>query len=86
VAFVGNKIVAHNKNLKDLMKEIDAKRLRKKPQFFGTKKRRRFIFSVFRSEIAQELGIDLEKGKKIYLVGIRERILGYLRKVFFFGQ
>jgi hypothetical protein len=30
VAFVGDKIVAHNKNLKDLMKEIDAKKLRKK--------------------------------------------------------
>jgi dihydroxyacetone kinase-like predicted kinase len=30
VAFVGDKIVAHNKNLKDLMKEIDAKGLRKK--------------------------------------------------------
>jgi hypothetical protein len=29
VAFVGDKIVAHNKNLKDLMKEIDAKGLRK---------------------------------------------------------
>jgi hypothetical protein len=34
LAFVGDKIVAHNKNLKDLikdlMKEIDAKKLRKK--------------------------------------------------------
>jgi hydrogenase maturation factor len=30
VAFIGDKIVAHNKNLKDLMKEIDAKGLRKK--------------------------------------------------------
>ena len=38
-------------------------------------------FSVFRSEIAQELGIDLEKGKKIYLTGIGGRILGYLHKV-----
>jgi hypothetical protein len=38
-------------------------------------------FSVFRPEIAQELGIDLEKGKKIYLVGIGGRILGYLHKV-----
>jgi hypothetical protein len=38
-------------------------------------------FSVFRYEIAQELGIDLEKGKKIYLVGIGGRILGYLHKV-----
>lgn len=38
-------------------------------------------FSVFRSEIAQELGIDLEKGKQIYLTGIGGRILGYLHKV-----
>jgi hypothetical protein len=38
-------------------------------------------FSVFRPEIAQELGIDIEKGKKIYLVGIGGRILGYLHKV-----
>lgn len=35
-------------------------------------------FSVFRPEIAQELGIVLEKGKKIYLTGIGGRILGYL--------
>lgn len=38
-------------------------------------------FSVFRPEIAQELGLDLEKGKKIYLTGIGGRILGYLHKV-----
>jgi hypothetical protein len=38
-------------------------------------------FSVFRPEIAQELGIDLERGKKIYLTGIGGRILGYLHKV-----
>ncbi|MBU3965574.1 hypothetical protein KKG29_04055 [Patescibacteria group bacterium] len=30
VAFVGEKIVAHNKELKDLMKEVDTKGLRKK--------------------------------------------------------
>jgi hypothetical protein len=30
VAFVAEQIVAHNKNLKDLMKEVDAKGLRKK--------------------------------------------------------
>jgi len=30
VAFVGEQVVAHNKNLKDLMKEVDAKGLRKK--------------------------------------------------------
>jgi len=29
-AFVGEKIVAHNKELKDLMKEVDARGLRKK--------------------------------------------------------
>jgi len=38
-------------------------------------------FSVFRPEIAQELGLDLEKGKRIYLTGIGGRILGYLHKV-----
>jgi hypothetical protein len=30
VAFVAEQIVAHSKNLKDLMKEVDAKGLRKK--------------------------------------------------------
>jgi hypothetical protein len=39
-------------------------------------------FSVFRPEIAQELGIVLEKGKKIYLTGIGGRILGYLHEPF----
>ncbi len=39
-------------------------------------------FSVFRPEIAQELGIVLEKGKKIYLTGIGGRILGYLHELF----
>ena len=38
-------------------------------------------FSVFHPEIARELGIDLEKGKKIYLTGIGGRILGYIHKV-----
>lgn len=38
-------------------------------------------FSVFRSEIAEALGIVLEKGKKIYLTGIGGRILGYLHNV-----
>lgn len=38
-------------------------------------------FSVFRPEIAQELGIVLEKGKKIYLTGIGGRILGYLHEL-----
>lgn len=35
-------------------------------------------FSVFRPEIAEYLGIVLERGKKIYLTGIGGRILGYL--------
>jgi len=38
-------------------------------------------FSVFRSEIAKELSIVLEKGKKIYLTGIGGRILGYLHEI-----
>lgn len=38
-------------------------------------------FSVFRPEIAKELGIILEKGKKIYLTGIGGRILGYLHEI-----
>ncbi len=38
-------------------------------------------FSVFRPEIAEELGITLERGKKIYLTGIGGRILGYLHNV-----
>jgi len=35
-------------------------------------------FSVFRPEIANYLGIPLEKGKPIYLTGLGGRILGYL--------
>ncbi|MDP2950753.1 MAG: retropepsin-like aspartic protease [bacterium] len=38
-------------------------------------------FSVFRAEIADELGIVLEKGEKIYLSGVGGRILGYAHKV-----
>jgi len=38
-------------------------------------------FSVFRPEIAEELGINLEQGKKVYLTGIGGRILGYLHNV-----
>ena len=38
-------------------------------------------FSVFRSEIAQDLGIVLEKGKKVYLTGIGGRILGYVHEL-----
>ncbi|OGX27188.1 MAG: hypothetical protein A3J51_00865 [Omnitrophica WOR_2 bacterium RIFCSPHIGHO2_02_FULL_45_21] len=35
-------------------------------------------YSVFRLEIADYLGIKLEKGKAFYLEGIAGRILGYL--------
>jgi hypothetical protein len=34
VAFVGEKIIVHNRNLKYLMKEVDAKGLRKKASIF----------------------------------------------------
>lgn len=39
-------------------------------------------FSVFRPEIAEYLGINIEKGKKLYLEGIGGRILGYLHNIF----
>ncbi|MCD6220409.1 retroviral-like aspartic protease [Candidatus Calescamantes bacterium] len=35
-------------------------------------------FSIFRPEIANYLGIEIEKGKPIYLEGIGGRILGYM--------
>lgn len=35
-------------------------------------------FSVFQTEIAEFLGISIEKGKAFYLEGIGGRILGYL--------
>ncbi|TSC77743.1 MAG: hypothetical protein G01um101433_496 [Parcubacteria group bacterium Gr01-1014_33] len=38
-------------------------------------------FSVFRPEIAEHIGIQVEKGKAIYLEGIGGRILGYLHRV-----
>jgi len=38
-------------------------------------------FSVFRSEIANYLGIKLEEGKPVFLTGIGGRILGYLHKI-----
>lgn len=38
-------------------------------------------FSVFRSEVADYLGISLEKGKPVYLTGIGGRILGYLHRI-----
>lgn len=38
-------------------------------------------FSVFRPEVADYLGIRLDKGKPVYLTGIGGRILGYLHKL-----
>lgn len=38
-------------------------------------------YSVFRVEIADYLGIKLEKGKVLYLEGIGGRILGYLHMI-----
>lgn len=38
-------------------------------------------FSVLRPEIAEDLGVILERGKKIYLTGIGGRILGYLHNL-----
>ena len=38
-------------------------------------------YSVFRVEIADYLGIKLEKGKVLYLEGIGGRILGYLHTI-----
>ena len=35
-------------------------------------------FSIFRPEIADYLGIEIEKGKSIYLEGVGGRILGYI--------
>lgn len=38
-------------------------------------------FSVFRPEIAEQIGIAVEKGKPMYLEGIGGRILGYLHRI-----
>lgn len=38
-------------------------------------------YSVFRIEIANYLGIKIEKGKALYLEGIGGRILGYLHTI-----
>jgi hypothetical protein len=38
-------------------------------------------FSVFRAEILEYLGIQLEQGKRVYLEGIGGRILGYLHRL-----
>ncbi|MEW5907628.1 MAG: retropepsin-like aspartic protease [Patescibacteria group bacterium] len=37
--------------------------------------------SIFRGEVADYLGILLEKGKPTYLTGVGGRILGYLHKI-----
>jgi hypothetical protein len=47
VAFVGDKIVAHNKNLKDLMKEVDAKKLKKKASIFWYQEKTKLHFFLF---------------------------------------
>ena len=38
-------------------------------------------FSVFRSEVAEYIGIRIENGQKIYLEGVGGRILGYIHRV-----
>lgn len=38
-------------------------------------------FSVFKAEVADYLGIPVEKGEPIYLTGIGGRILGYLHNL-----
>ena len=38
-------------------------------------------YSVFRAEVADFLGIDIEKGRSLYLEGIGGRILGYLHTI-----
>lgn len=38
-------------------------------------------FSVFRPEIAEQIGVNIESGKRLYLEGIGGRILGYIHKV-----
>lgn len=55
---------------------------------FGVKKREFFALidsgatvSVFRSEVAESLGLNIEKGKEIYLGGVGGRIKGYLHRL-----
>jgi len=38
-------------------------------------------YSVFRTEVAERLGVKIEKGKPVYLTGIGGRILGYLHNL-----
>lgn len=37
--------------------------------------------SIFRSEVADSLGIDINSGKEIYLGGVGGRIKGYIHKL-----
>lgn len=37
--------------------------------------------SIFRPEVAEELGIQIEKGKEIYSTGVGGRIKGYLHRL-----
>lgn len=37
--------------------------------------------SVFKDEIADQLGVEIEKGKEIYLGGVGGRIKGYIHKL-----
>jgi len=37
--------------------------------------------SIFRPEIAEQLGIKIEKGKEIYLTGVGGRIKGFLHQL-----
>ncbi|PIP04701.1 hypothetical protein COX53_01045 [candidate division WWE3 bacterium CG23_combo_of_CG06-09_8_20_14_all_40_14] len=55
---------------------------------FGAKKKEFFALvdsgatvSIFRSEVAESLGINIEKGKEIYLGGVGGRIRGYLHRL-----
>jgi hypothetical protein len=37
--------------------------------------------SIFRPEVAEQLGIKIEKGKELYLTGVGGRIKGFLHKL-----
>jgi len=37
--------------------------------------------SIFRSDIAEQLGMKIEQGKEVYLSGVGGRIKGYLHRV-----
>lgn len=38
-------------------------------------------YSIFREEIAETLGIVIERGRPVYLEGVGGRILGYLHRI-----